>query len=176
MDSSQPQVFANPNLLWTSLVWLVLFAFTCGVSYVLASLSNRISGLVSLVIGAAICALAEYLTLTQMSDVVIDDEGISRSHFGMTWRIIRWSDLREITAFVPPFGGSRRVFRLYQSLQPRFIRPNTIVIPDDIRDVGPLFERVLNYIRRNDLKVKITVDGQVATADQLVRVAAANEF
>src|SRR5690242_10621465 len=111
-EVSVPAVFKCPNLAWTFIVWLVVFGFFFLGSFVAVSLDSPLLGGIGFVLSVAICALAEYLTVTQMSDLVIEEQGISKSLFGRKWRTIRWGDVREIASFSPLFSGGRRAYRI----------------------------------------------------------------
>src|SRR5208283_3414950 len=119
-DLSFPAVFKYKNFVLRLIGGgVVAFGFGWGISYALIlDAIRRGTGLgyvvffllLSLLLTAIVC-----IGIAGTSDIVIDNQGISRQLFSKTWQTIEWNNVRLITAF-PVSGGygySVRAFNIF---------------------------------------------------------------
>lgn len=106
------------------LAWLGFLISLCGVLGTVWLIREGLRGGASfLMVSFSFIAFSGWLLLTGRSDIVIDDEGISRRLFGRTWQSIAWKNVRRITEFPifnPDLHKMSRAFNIYPSVFPRF--------------------------------------------------------
>jgi hypothetical protein len=93
------------------------------------------------------------------SDVVTDDQGISRRLFGWTWQTVLWTNIRLITAF-PVTGGygyTARAFNIFPSVRPkvRLMPSGKMMFTDKMSDASRLVELLNHYASIHGIKIEI---------------------
>jgi len=162
-DASTARVFHCKNLVWTLLAWVVILTFGVLASFVFLKFQGVLAGTVALIVAMGLSALGLILTISEYSNIVVNDMGISRSLLGHHWGRMQWDEMREVESFVTPrFGASTpvRAYRIYRSLTKRFIRPGTIVFTQDIEDLDGLLGMLEHFIHKYHLDVKVRLDGK----------------
>jgi hypothetical protein len=116
-------------------------------------------GITFLVVSISFVLLIGFLLLAGRSDVLVDDQGISRRLFGWTWQTIQWGNVRLITAF-PVFGGSGytpRAFNIYPSVRPkvRVMPSGKMSFTDKMSDAPRLIKLLNQYASSHGIKIEV---------------------
>lgn len=131
------------------LIWLCAVICITGFLGISLIMSGGSSGrVIFLLISCLFLFAVSGLLLHGRSDVVIDENGISRRLFDKTWQTIRWENVRLITAF-PVSGGSgykARAFNIFPVIKPRIrLFPSGKMFFDDKLENAPRLVELLNY-------------------------------
>lgn len=122
MDSSEPVVFRYKRLPWVCLWIIVICAFNVWI--IALSIKNGTwESDRAAVCGLAACfALIGAFVLVSSSDVVIDDNGVSRRLFKVVWKHLYWDNILVITALPVSEGNGKtvRAFNIFPRVKPRF--------------------------------------------------------
>jgi hypothetical protein len=104
------------------LAWLLATIGVLGFLGNLIARQNLFKGSLFLLLTLTITLLVGALMLAGRSDVIIDDQGISRRIFGKTWQRMDWDNIRLIRAFPVSGGGgySAQAYNIYPKVRPRF--------------------------------------------------------
>jgi hypothetical protein len=157
VNSPEPTVFTYKMLrwgcIWFAAVNVLLICFT-----VVVALRNTwayaIQGFAVL---APIFWFLGVVVIVTASDVVVDDQGISRRLFGFTWKRIRWGNARLITEFLlqTPTGSTHCV-NVFPIVKPRFrILPSgKISFSEKMERAPELLQILRQYASRYGIETK----------------------
>jgi hypothetical protein len=130
-------------------------------------------GITVLVMSISFVLLVGAVLLFGNSDVVIDEQGISRRLFGWTWQTVRWTNIRLITAF-PVSGGygyTARGFNIFPSVRPtvRLMPSGKMWFTDKISNAPRLVELLNHYASSQSIKIEIrdSLIGSLKSASRL---------
>jgi hypothetical protein len=98
------------------------------------------------------------ISFLDQSDIVVDDQGISRCILGWPWKKIRWDNVRLITAF-PVSGGpgySARAFNIFPIVKPQFrlLPSGKILFNDKVQNASTLVELLNQYALKHGIKIE----------------------
>ena len=107
------------------------------------------------------------ITIAGQSDIIIDDQGISRRLFWITWRSIRWDNIQVIKTFHVVAQGFRpksvRAFAIYPSvkLPGKLTLPGSgsIAFTEGFENIGQLIELINYYATKYEIKIEIQANG-----------------
>lgn len=176
-DLSLPVVFKYKNRIlliiggcvlvfggWATLCAMVLDAIRHGSGFGFAALITFVNLINSVVFGIAIAG---------QSDIVIDDQGISRRFFGKKWQTIRWDNVQVIKTF--PVGARGfptkiiRAFTICPTVQPLGIsyRSGKIGLTDGFENMEQLIELLNHYVSKYEIKIEVQSNGVTALVTRL---------
>jgi|SRR5271157_1591670 len=99
------------------------------------------------------------------SNIVVDDQGISRTLFGWTWQTMRWDNVRFIRV-VPTYDPALRKKVRTISLYPR-TKPKVRLLPwtamwftDQAIDAGRLIAMINHYTALHRIKIESIDSGE----------------
>lgn len=100
-----------------------------------------------------------FMLMVGRSDVIIDDQGISRCFLGKTWRTIRWDNIMRITKFPVSdgFGKIVKGYNIFPKVKPRFsFNPSgKMTFGEYMDDIPKLIEMLNFYVLKYDIKVEV---------------------
>jgi hypothetical protein len=116
-------------------------------------------GMIFSVAWIAFVLLVGAVLLFGKSDVLIDDQGISRRLFGWTWLTIQWANVRLITAF-PVSGGygySARAFNIFPTVKAaiRLMPSGKMAFTDKVSGAPRLVELLNHYASSHRINIEI---------------------
>jgi hypothetical protein len=130
------------------------------------------SGATFLLISLLFVLLISGLTLTSQSDVVIDDQGISKRLFGVTLRTIRWDNVREVRVFQLKGIYAEKMIRalaIYPAVGPKgnLSSIGKLVIRERFEKMDLMIEMMNHYISKYGIRIVIEADGSSTVASHL---------
>ena len=179
MNSQNINAINNPAIFKFEGQYLVIlwfFIVICILGFLGVAIIKRgvgFGGGMFLLISVSFILFITGLLLTGRSDVVVDDQGISRCLLGKTWQTIRWENARLITAF--PVSGGRsymaRGFNIYPIVKPQFsLMPSgKMVFNDKVGDAPKLVELLNYYSSKHGIRIEIrdTLLGKLTQVNRL---------
>lgn len=97
------------------------------------------------------------------SSVVIDDQGISRKLFGVTWRRIDWNNVRLVTEFpLTGRGWKTNGVNIFPKVKPPFhIYPSgKISFTEQIEGAEELMSSICNFSRKFGFETRLVHSGE----------------
>jgi hypothetical protein len=93
-----------------------------------------------------------------LSDVIVDDKGITRSFYGKIWKFIRWTDIRRIQLMRTPNYELHRWVALYRIVPDNrnrslFSRRLPMFFDETIQNRGRLLELLNHYIHQYNIEI-----------------------
>lgn len=140
------------------------FAISHGIGLIYGVLFIFLTLIYFLLAGVAIAA---------QSDILIDDQGISRRLLGKTWRTIQWSDIKVIWTFPVTAKGFQskagKGFAIYTSVKPIGISylSGGIGFTDGFENMDQLIELINHYVSKHGIKIEIQANGVKTPANRL---------
>lgn len=157
-----PTVFKSQTRVWFTYS-LMLVAFLCAtyISFIFAQQGSLLKGFAVLLCSTIIVTLSVLISLSQQSDIVIDELSISRVMFGRTWQYIQWKNVREIHVGLTPRFSKKPVkcCWIYPILESRS-KCRFIAICYDRNDIDALLELVNHYVSKYDIKIMSRMPGE----------------
>lgn len=119
--TSGPETFVFKGKLLV-LAWLLACVAIFGFLGDVVARQNPFEGGVFLVLTLAFTLLMGALILVDRSDVIVDEQAISRRLFGVIWQRMEWRNIRVIRTFhVSATGGyTAQAYNLYPKVKARF--------------------------------------------------------
>lgn len=158
-----------------ALLWLCFFNFLFGFALIKMIRYEQItfSGVFGIVTLLIVFWIIGVMIMTARSDVMIDDQGISRCFLGKIWRTIRWDNITLITAFPVSdgFGKITRAYNIFPIVKPHFsFNPSgKMTFSEYMTDTPKLVELLNHYVLKYDIKIEIreTLGGKLTPASRL---------
>ena len=156
---------------------IVAFVFGWGTSYAL--LLDAIRRGTSLGYALLLSFLSLFLTafvciaIVGSSDIIIDDQGISRRLFGKVWRTIHWDNIKIIKTFHVVAQGFRpksvRAFTIYPTIAPIgwSYLSGSIGFTESFANVEQLIELINHYVSKHNIKIEVKVNDMKTPATHL---------
>jgi len=99
------------------------------------------------------------------SDIIIDERGISRSILGMSWRVIKWEDIRFILIRESFDPNARKKFKFYEinsisKPKSEILSGAKMTISERMEQPREFIELINKYISKYNIKVESTVNGE----------------
>jgi hypothetical protein len=176
-DLSLPAVFKyknfTPNLIfgcifiigaWATFYALLLDAIARGTGFGYAVLL----ALLSLFLTAVLC-----IAITGSSDIIIDEQGISRRLFGKVWRTIHWDNIEIIKTFHVVAQGFRpksvRAFTIYPTgvLFGWSYLSGGIGFSENFMNMERLIGLINLYAAKHNIKIEVQANGMRTPATHL---------
>lgn len=164
-ELSLPAIFKFKNQM-PIFFGLCIFAFAC-VSFTLFAISHG-SGLgfgMFLMLLCLFILVLTGITILGQSNIVIDDQSISRSVFGKTWRTMRWDNVLIISTFPIVQQGFRprtvRGFSICPSVKPigKSYLSGKIGFTDGFENMDQLIELINHYASIHGIKLENQANG-----------------
>jgi hypothetical protein len=160
---NEPTVFkCNTRIWFTFSLTLVVFFSSAYISFIVEQQGSLFKGLAILFCGILMCTFSVLISINQQSDLVINDQSISKSLFGKTWRSVEWKNVREIhIGLVPRFSKPPvKCCWIYPSLESRSgTKCGVISIGYERKDIVALLEVINHYISKYDIKIQSRIPG-----------------
>lgn len=107
------------------------------------------------------------------SDIVIDDTGISRVLFGMTWVRITWKNMSRIVCFDVYYSRWRRnvmAYNLFPIVKPkiRLLPTGKMWITGNIKNIDLLREAINEQAVKNGVQMQSRQNGKVTIISHLI--------
>jgi hypothetical protein len=172
-----PEVFTYSGqglelLKWLPAISLPLIGSVMTVARRDRFLSETFGALVAMAILLLFFLTFGALVSLMRSDLVIDDQGITRILCGKTVQVIRWDNIKLIKAEpvnVP--GLSARLFAIYRKVNPKFTLLRGTKVDDRIQGAPRLVELLDSYATKHSIEIKVRTwpNGKLVQVDHLVR-------
>lgn len=164
-----PGVFKSPTSIWfTFCLLLVVFVGAMYASFMLVTQGNVYKGVAVLVCAICIVIISVLISFGQQSDIVIDEQSISRKVFGKTWQRIQWSDVRDIhSGLTPRFSRAPvKCCWIYPTIESQS-KCRFIAFCFERNDIDALLDLINLYISKNDIKIISSIPGEVTQLTRL---------
>lgn len=107
------------------------------------------------------------------SDIAIDDNGISRLLFGLTWKRISWKNMSRILCFEVYYSRWHTnviAYNLFPKVKPgiRLFPSGKMWITGNFKDVDKLRNLMNRYVLDYGIRVQRKQNGNVITIDRLI--------
>ena len=153
------------------LPWLCLWLVTIETMIVLLAVAVFMrepgsGALIYLGVIAAVLGFLGWLTIRGNSDIVINDQTISRVVYGKIWQQFRWDEMDRVVIrkTIDPDsnrGKTIRVFALYKRKRDgQFLSPWGIIIVEKGNNVVELIALLNLYIQKHGIKIVSLIDGE----------------
>lgn len=157
-----PVVFKSPSSIWfTFYLLLVVIIGATYVSFMLVTQGSIYKGVAILVCAVSVVTISVLISFSQQSDIVIDEQSISRRVFGKAWQHIRWGDVRDIhTGSTPRFSKAPvKCCWIYPTFESRS-NCRFIAFCFERNDIDALLELINLYISKYDIKIISRTPGE----------------
>ena len=169
--SGLPARFKFRELPWICL-WLAIIEILCLTMGVIWMRREGVLG--GLMFSAISCSVAGFfgiITIRGTSDVVVDDQGISRTFFGMTWQSFQWDSVERLVVrrVMDPssnFGKTIRAFVLYQKNRRRRLLSGMSFL-ENAEKMPDLIRFLNHYIARHKIQIESDINGTMSVLSTL---------
>jgi len=162
-----PRVFRFKSFIVVFVGLIAVLSFWVVLSVAWMSREGFWGGVAFLLVGILLFGVLGTMTTLGMSDIVIDEERISRRIFGAEWQSLRWDNVDRIAIFqIPDFGRLRRIraFKIY----PRDGHiARRIAFNEQSGDITDLIELINELAARFSIKIEAEVDGAMHQVSHL---------
>lgn len=114
-----------------------------------------------------------FLVVFGASDIIIDNESISRRLFGITWKRIAWDNMSKVLCFEVYYSRwhtNVMAYNLFPKNKPRMhIFPSgKMWITGNFKGVGEFKDLVNKFVSKYEIQVQRKQNGFVVTIDQII--------
>ena len=149
-----------------ALIWISLFIILCLYFMITAVHSKDYLMLIYTSLASVFIYILVIAGMQGQSDIIIGDEGISRSAFGVVWQRTHWENME----IIKEFGSYKPTLRNYRSfnilpIKKPFFNPfGRKLVFDDKMNEWSSFLMILNrYIEQYHIKIERTMGGVVSS-------------
>ena len=153
------------------LPWLCLWLVVVEVLFIsigIMSIGKRgmWGGITVSIIGCSILGFMGWFTIRGYSDIVINDQTISRVVYGKIWQQFRWDEIERVVIrrTIDPNsnrGKTIRGFALYKRKLPgRLMAPWAILLGEEGKHAAELIALLNLYIAKHGIKIVSLIDGE----------------
>lgn len=168
-DVGRPWVFRFKGMRVLCALLTAVVGLWLALSFIWIEREGFWSGVVFLTVGLLLFGVLGIMTLLGVSDIIIDNDGISRRLFGVEWQAVRWDCVQRIRIFrIPNFarGGTFRAFKIYSFDSPSGTRrPKTISFNEQSTDVDSLLRMINKFVAIHGIKVEVDDHGTTRSVD-----------
>lgn len=118
--------------------------------------------------GLVLFILADLLNIFMTADIVVDENGISRTTFGKVWQSMAWRDVRIIKVF-DKIGRKGRSFNIYPILKQDsgIFFSGKMAFGDEMGRSDDFFCLLNSFILRYNINIESTIGGIKTNLSQL---------
>jgi len=129
-------------------------------------------GVICYWIGWCLVGVLVVNAVLQDSDVVIDQNGISRTLFGRTWKSVEWTEVERVhVRSLWSLDLTKKVnvicFDRTSEAQPKHLRARRFAFSDAVEGAAELVQVLNSYISKHRLVVEVTSNGATTRSTQL---------
>lgn len=164
------EVFKYQGLSFSIVIFSVFISLSLFFAFKISDQYGYREAFIFFIIVVPVLVWLALLTAFDRSDVVIDEDGISKRLFGWTWRSVLWRDIESIRVLDSPVlsAQKKRVFVKIIPIQPKVGKEvKNLVVGTDLEMAGRFITLMNNQIVRLKISVEIVLNGVSNKTDHL---------